>query len=311
MISIIVPVYKVEKYLPKCIESLINQTYRDIQIILVDDGSPDGCGAICDTYAAKDSRIQVIHQQNSGVSAARNAGLAVAIGEYIGFCDSDDYVSPNMYQCLLDNMTNSNAQIAICGYDYVDEAGKVTRPYEKKNLEILNQQEIFQRYFDMPPTMRLGVGNKLFRKDLFDRINFSVGIKGAEDAEVLASYLLKVETGVFVHEPLYINCERQGSATRGGLKSDSVLPALDIYKEAWRKFEMISPEINRHAQAYYMDACLLNYSVHCVEQKAENHQLVQIIKERIRKEFPSALYNMEIFWKTRIYYLLFALGIKR
>ncbi|MCI6996806.1 MAG: glycosyltransferase [Eubacterium sp.] len=311
MISIIVPVYKVEDYLPKCIESLMNQTYQDIQIILVDDGSPDNCGVICDKYAAEDNRIVVIHQQNSGVSAARNAGLAVAIGEYIGFCDSDDYVSPNMYQCLLDNMTNSKAQIAICGYDYVDETGKVTRPYRKRNPEVLIQQEIFRRFFDMPPTIRLCVWNKLFRRELFEGIQFRAGIKGAEDAEVLCEYLLRVNTAIFIHEPLYINCERQGSATRGGLKSDSVLPALDIYKEAWRKFEMISPEINRHAQAYYMDACLLNYSVHCVEQKAENHQLVQIIKERIRKEFPSALYNMEIFWKTRIYYLLFALGIKR
>ena len=98
MISIIVPVYNVENFLPKCIESLIRQTYKDIEIILIDDGSPDRCGFICDEYAINDKRIRVIHQTNSGVSAPRNAGLAVAKGEYIGFCDPDDFCAVDMYE---------------------------------------------------------------------------------------------------------------------------------------------------------------------------------------------------------------------
>lgn len=98
MISIIVPIYKVEKFLPKCIESILNQTYSDFELILVDDGSPDKCPEICDEYAAKDQRIIVIHQKNSGVSAARNAGLKRAKGQYIGFVDPDDFVAPDMYE---------------------------------------------------------------------------------------------------------------------------------------------------------------------------------------------------------------------
>ena len=96
-ISVIVPVYKVEPYLRKCLDSIINQTYRNLQIILVDDGSPDNCGAICDEYASKDSRIEVIHEENGGVSAARNAGLKLAAGDYIGWVDSDDWIEPDMY----------------------------------------------------------------------------------------------------------------------------------------------------------------------------------------------------------------------
>ena len=98
MVSIIVPIYKVEQYLPKCIESLIVQTYHDIEVILVDDGSPDGCPQICEDYAKKDERIVVLHQHNQGVSAARNAGLKSAKGEFIGFVDPDDWVSPDMYE---------------------------------------------------------------------------------------------------------------------------------------------------------------------------------------------------------------------
>ena len=98
LISVIIPVYKVEKYLSKCVESIINQTYKNLEIILVNDGSPDNCGEICDEYAKKDSRIKVIHKENGGLSDARNAGIEIASGQYIAFVDSDDYIASNMYE---------------------------------------------------------------------------------------------------------------------------------------------------------------------------------------------------------------------
>lgn len=311
MISVIVPIYKVEKYLPKCIDSLINQTYRDIEIILVDDGSPDGCPKICDAYAAKDPRIVVIHQANSGVAVARNAGLDMAKGEYVGFCDADDYIDNRMYETLLNAFPDVGAQISICGYDYVDEEGNVTRPYKLKEKELLNQKDMYRRFFDMPPSIRLGVCNKLFFKSLLQDIRFTVGIKGAEDAEFLGKYLKKVTKAVFVHEPLYKNCERRGSATRGGLKADSVLPALDIYKEIANDSHTVYPELDRHAQAYYLDACLLGYNEYCVKgETSQAESLKHAIRKNVGREFPSFLFNREIHWKTRIYYLLFFLGLK-
>ena len=117
MISIIVPIYNVEKYLRRCIDSILGQTYRDLEVILVDDGSPDGCGAICDAYAEKDVRVTVIRQKNAGVSAARNAGLACARGEWIGFVDPDDFIVPNMYQEMLDAINVTGAELAVCGYN--------------------------------------------------------------------------------------------------------------------------------------------------------------------------------------------------
>ena len=102
-ISVIVPVYKVEKYLDKCVESIVNQTYKNLEIILVDDGSPDNCPAMCDEWAEKDERIRVIHKENGGLADARNAGMDIATGDYIGFVDSDDWIEPNMYEVLLKN----------------------------------------------------------------------------------------------------------------------------------------------------------------------------------------------------------------
>ena len=121
MISVIVPVYNTEKFLKNCISSIANQTYKDLEIILVNDGSTDNSGKICDDFAQKDSRIKVIHQSNKGVGAARNAGLDVAKGAYIGFVDSDDILRPDMYEFLLNNLIVHNADISVCGVQKIDE----------------------------------------------------------------------------------------------------------------------------------------------------------------------------------------------
>ena len=122
-ISVIVPIYKVEDYLDRCIESIVGQTYSNLEIILVDDGSPDSCPQLCDEYAKKDSRIKVIHKQNGGVSSARNEGLKFAHGEYIGFVDPDDYVHPSMYEKLIDCIHKNQCQIAVCRFSHVNETG--------------------------------------------------------------------------------------------------------------------------------------------------------------------------------------------
>ena len=120
-ISIIVPIYNVEKYLPRCIESLMGQTYKNIEIILVNDGSTDNCRHICNDYKKRDNRIIVFHQKNAGVSNARNTGLKVASGQFVGFCDPDDWVESKMYEEMLAAINKKNADIAICGYEYYDE----------------------------------------------------------------------------------------------------------------------------------------------------------------------------------------------
>ena len=116
LISVIVPVYNAAEYLPRCIESILCQTHRNLDILLIDDGSTDGCGEVCDSYAREDSRIRVIHQQNSGVSTARNAGLDAARGDWIGFVDADDWIEPEMYETLLRTAQTNGKLISVCGF---------------------------------------------------------------------------------------------------------------------------------------------------------------------------------------------------
>lgn len=139
MISTIIPVYNVDNYLPKCVDSIINQTYKNLEIILVDDGSLDRCPDICDEYAKKDKRIIVIHKKNGGLSDARNAGLEIAKGEYISFIDSDDYINEHMYEDMLSAIENVDADLCICGYDRVNDDGEIrSSAYFKNAIQTQN-----------------------------------------------------------------------------------------------------------------------------------------------------------------------------
>lgn len=130
MISIIVPVYKVEPYLRQCVDSILNQTYRDLEILLIDDGSPDCCGKICDEYEKKDKRVRVFHTENRGLSIARNLGLKETQGDYIGFVDSDDWIEPDMYEVLLKCLEETGADICVCGYSYENGIRTTNTTYE-------------------------------------------------------------------------------------------------------------------------------------------------------------------------------------
>lgn len=309
MISIIVPIYNVEPYIEKCIDSLIAQTYKDIEIILVDDGSPDRCGEICDQYAKTDKRIVVIHQNNQGVSAARNAGLNAAKGEYIGFCDPDDYVEPEMYRRLYDEMIAADAQMAVCECRIVHLDGKETMLPER-GVTVLNQKEALYHFWDVPETIRHSVCNKLFSRDICNHIRFNAGLNATEDAEFVGLYLLRVNKVAFVHEPLYIIFKRAGSATEGKLNGDSIPKRFVVYKMLWEYTRLIHGYNEKHIQAFYINKCYSLYVWYCCKDKEVNKEVIREIRKNIRKQYPAALFNKEIFWKTRIAFFLFAFGVR-
>ena len=168
MISIIVPVYKVEPYLHQCLDSILNQTYRDFELLLIDDGSPDKCGEICEEYSNIDSRIRVFHKKNGGLSASRNFGIREAKGEYIGFVDSDDWIEPNMYEILLQRLEECSADVSACG---------IRREYAKKKIDcniqkgILSGREAIRVLVYESST----VWNMLFRKKCWAGVQFPDG----------------------------------------------------------------------------------------------------------------------------------------
>ena len=199
-ISIIVPVYNVEKYLQQCIDSILAQTFRDFELILVDDGSPDNCPALCDAAAEKDSRIRVIHQQNGGLSAARNAGLDAARGEWIGFIDSDDLIEVDMYEAMYHAAQKYQADLAFCALQMVDEEDRpLASIREWTELEVLDQAQAIARIASTPLHSAC---NKLYRRQIFETLRFPVG-RLNEDSFVAPAVLEQVKTAVYVPQQYY------------------------------------------------------------------------------------------------------------
>lgn len=212
-VSVIIPVYKVEAWLDRCITSVQNQTYQQLEIILVDDGSPDRCGVICDAHARNDQRISVIHKQNGGLSDARNAGIEKATGQYLVFLDSDDWVHPSFIARLHALLHAAQADLAICHYLQVSDERQAHLPedahysiYELNSHEALRELA-FDRY--MPFVVAWG---KLYKKELFDQVRFPVG-KIHEDEYVAHQLIYKARKVVYTEEPLLYYWQRSDSIT--------------------------------------------------------------------------------------------------
>ena len=178
-ISVIVPVYKTEGLLDRCVESIVGQTYKNLEIILVDDGSPDNCPAMCDEWAEKDSRIRVIHKENGGVSSARNAALDIATGDYIGFVDSDDWIEPEMYSSLIQKISESGKNIALCSYYAVEISGERYECRCVVDKEVLDKDDYFR-------FIVLGgdggyIWNRLYDADILKEVRFDEDIWYSED----------------------------------------------------------------------------------------------------------------------------------
>lgn len=201
MISVVVPIFKVEKYLVDCVESIINQTYKDLEIILVDDGSPDNCGKMCDDYAIKDSRVKVIHKANGGLSDARNAGICAAHGEYITFVDSDDFLDENMIEYLYTAIRKNNVDIACCQRQEINECGKLLKSKRKYNTLVINGNEECMHEFLSNPQMDTVAWGKLYVTSMFDDIRYPVG---RYNEDVFTTYkLISKCKSIFVGENKY------------------------------------------------------------------------------------------------------------
>lgn len=215
LISVIVPVYKVEEYLDQCVSSIVNQTYRNLEIILVDDGSPDQCPDMCDRWAEKDSRIKVIHKENGGLSDARNAGLKVATGEYVTFVDSDDWVKENFIQTLYETMIREQSDVVECGVELVDEDGVVMRTRACRQDCITIERVEALRRLVLEDSVYQTVWNKLYRANVIAGIFFEVG-KYHEDDFWTYQVLEGIKRMTVLAEPMYCYLQRQQSIMGNG-----------------------------------------------------------------------------------------------
>lgn len=213
-ISVIIPVYKVECYLKRCVESVRNQTYRNLEIILVDDGSPDSCPQLCDEMAGQDERIKVIHKENGGLSSARNAGIRAASGKYIGFVDSDDYILPEMYEKMYRTMQEDGSDLCVCGFQYVDEDGTSIGECKgsKKERELLTREQAYERFNPdkFQHVCYVTAWSKLYIKECFTDILFPEG-RIHEDEFIAHHIFEKCKTVSVVRTALYMYVQRDGS----------------------------------------------------------------------------------------------------
>ena len=232
-ISVIIPVYKVEKYIHRCVDSILGQTFRDFELILVDDGSPDNCGAICDEYATKDSRIVVIHQENGGLSAARNAGIDWAFSnsdsQWLTFIDSDDWVHPEYLERLLDVAVEHNVSVSICGFERTE--GEEPEIDPETLVPVLWNPEDFFVECNVNATVAWG---KLYRKECFGTIRYPVG-KIHEDEFVTYRILFQYERIAFLEVPLYFYY-RNENGIMGSKWSRKRLDYFDAAKEQMAYF---------------------------------------------------------------------------
>ena len=211
VISVIVPVYNVEKYIKKCVESLINQEYRNFEIILINDGSVDNSGMIIDEMSLRDDRIKVIHQKNQGVSAARNVGISFSKGEYITFVDSDDYINSKMITELFNSLSNHNADMSMCNSETIDKFGnKLKKKYLDKS--VLSEKDFWDQLYNGLWGDCTVPWNKLYRKSLFNSVHYENG-KTNEDDLILYDLIHQCKRISVVKESLYYHFNRADSIT--------------------------------------------------------------------------------------------------
>lgn len=296
LISIIVPVYNVESYLERCVDSIIHQTYKNLEIILVDDGSTDRCGEICDEYSKIDERVKVIHKKNGGLSSARNSGLEAARGKYIGFVDSDDYIAEDMYEALFEHMS-VNVDITCCGEVHVSFQKKYNKMHCLNSAKIFHQEDALEELL-LLRKISTSACTKLFRKALFDNIRFPVGAV-SEDVPVLYNLIKRSRDICHIGKAKYFYCYRKESISHKEFyfrRIDYLLFKRDICIDVRKTY----PRLIMQAEAGYIQAALYIIGNICRSQERNKYTFIEKrVKKLIRNMLLRGLKNPYIDGKTK------------
>ena len=312
IISVIIPVYNTKKYVSLCIDSVIKQSYDNLEIVLVDDGSTDGSGELCDELAKKDERIKVFHQSNMGQSVARNKALEIAKGDYICFVDSDDFINKDLLTILYKMINVNNADLSVCeclqfledDYEFIEKNFVCDDITKLDGYEILEGHDKYKMLTDMK-TKYSGPWAKLYKKELFRGIQFLEGHLH-EDQRILADITLRVNKVVICDEQMYYYMTRSGSSTISKLTKsrmfdhiESVEYACELLKNA--KIYDIQKEMARHTCNFIMF-----YYEEIVRQGLDNRAGLQ---RELRKKFKAVMkYNSNVFSIKQVMYCLFMIN---
>ena len=306
-VSVIIPVYKTEQYLSRCIESVMKQTYSNLEIILIDDGSPDRCPEMCDSFGARDQRIKVIHKQNGGLSDARNAGIEATTGDYLMFIDSDDYISVDMVRLLLHAACKEHAEVVACGYYITQENGQSSYFPKPKSYEAFTPERAIADAFSSPSYCEISACNKMFSARLFKDLDmrFPVG-KLHEDTFMIYQILFHASKTVFIDKPLYYYVQTSNSIMRSEFDKRhlDVYEALEQAKEFAKKNAL---HIQMQLESYeaLMDFYFLNL---LLGQHTEDNTMLEYFQQKLQSRTGHLLLNRALPIKHKVGVILLHFG---
>lgn len=297
-ISVIVAAYNIEQYISKCLDSIINQTYKNLEIIVVDDGSSDGTGRIADEYAGIDNRIVVVHKENGGVSSARNRGIDTATGDYIGFVDGDDTIEADMYEMLISNAVKYGADISHCGYKLVEKDKEVLIHGSDKVI-VQDRKKGILDIMD-GSLVEPGIWNKIFKKNVMGETRLDESLKINEDLYFNILLFNKSSKSVFEDKAKYNYIKREGSATTSSLNNiRRVTDPRKVYRKIVELFED-NVDILPYAKSMDIGRNVNLYNVLILKKGKEIFKLKEEVRDYIKSKQIEAKKNDKVSKKTKL-----------
>ncbi|MBQ8418228.1 MAG: glycosyltransferase [Phascolarctobacterium sp.] len=302
-LSIIVPVYKVEQYIHKCVDSILNQTFTDFELILVDDGSPDNCGKICDEYAQKDKRVRVIHKENGGVSQARNLGIDEAEGEYITFIDPDDWIALDMYEKLFDLIGKEDLDV-VCFEVYEVKGSKCSASFRFNEDKVMDGQtalrNILVDIIDNSPC------NKVYKKIVWEGVRFPVGRRFEDVATIYKTFHNSTKVG-YMKKAFYYYLKREGSAIALSFDAQRRFENFLGYKERYEFAQVHSKDAVDKCKMFAVKTALSAItaeSAGCGSIKAEDKKVLKNFLDNVGDVKFLSGKNKLLLWGTKNCHLI-------
>ncbi|HJX32230.1 MAG TPA: glycosyltransferase, partial [Thermodesulfobacteriota bacterium] len=308
LISLIVSVYNISKYLERCLNSIIEQSYKNIEILLVDDGSTDSSGHLCNLYQEKDNRIKVIHKTNNGLSSTRNAGLAVMQGDYVGFVDGDDFIDTYMYETLVKAMLDNEADIVQTGFRHIDKHGNLVDTITFKKASYTNLEDMLYAHFE-EKNIHTGVWTKLYKSKLFENIRFIEG-HVFEDFALLPSLLNECKRFIVIDGAFYNYVSNPESISRDKVNLNVIKSRLEVPLYVLKDIEKINKNFIEYAYKYICNSSIRGYyslkRTKKIDKEAKKEYIKKIIIQyekyfKIYKKDPS-FKKQGLYGKIRLYF---------